>query len=82
MQFGDATVYMNFALKMAQQSNPIAGLVEWAMGIVYQISTYRSNAKLNRYRKSMYAQQLEKMENYLVQGSVYQYTGTKFNKKY
>ena len=82
MQLSDANVYANFALKLFQDNNPLMGFVQWFTAMAYQLATHRSNVKLNHYRKSLYSQQLEKMESYLTEGSVYQFNGRKLNRRY
>ena len=80
---GQATTYAFFAKRMFEQNNPLQGIIAWLTSTVYSLATYRSNIKLTKYRQSLYAQQLARMENYLDQGSPYAYTnGRKLNRKY
>jgi hypothetical protein len=74
--------YVNFVGRSLSQGNPIEAFTSWVTQTVYMLATYRSNIKLNKYRQSMYAQQLARMEGYLDEGSPYAYNGRKFNRKY
>ena len=80
---GQATTYAFFAKRLFEQTNPLQSIVAWFTTSIYTLANYRSNIKLNKYRQSLYAQQLARMENYLDQGSPYAYNnGRKFNRKY
>ncbi len=78
----NANVYVNLAIQMFQRSNPIGELVSRFYVVINMLLTYKSNVKLNKYRHSLYMQQLKRMEGFIVNGSPYTYRGNKMDRKF
>lgn len=65
-----------------QRNNPILQLVaRFEMTIQFMLN-YRSNVKLNRFRHSLYMQQLQRMEGFIQSGSPYQVRGEKIDRRF
>lgn len=77
-----ASVYINLAIQALQRSNPIGELVNSVQSVVYMLMNYNSNVKLNKYRHSLYMQQLRRMEGFLSQGSPYTCRGEKMDRRF
>lgn len=76
------TVYLNFALRFFQRSNPLLELLDRASAIAGLLVNYTSTVKLNKYRHNLYVQQFRRMEGYLSQSSPYQYRGQKMDRRF
>jgi len=74
--------YVNMAVQLFQRSNPLTEILQRLNGIVAFISNYQSNIKLNKYRQSLYMQQLNRMEGYIATGSPYQFRGEKIDRRF
>ena len=77
-----ARIYMAFIVRIAQQNNPVAMGIAWGMHMLQLITTHRSNARLTKYRKSLYDKQLERMNSFLEPETPFKYVGKNFNKRY
>lgn len=66
-----ASVYFNLAIQALQRSNPIGELMDRLRDAIDLLLNYHSNIKLNRYRHSLYMQQLRRMEGFLTNSSPY-----------
>jgi hypothetical protein len=73
--------YLTIAVQMFQRSNPISQVTAAFHQVLYFLSTYRSNVKLNKFRHSLYVQQMQRMEGYL-QDTPQQYQGHKMDRKF
>ncbi len=77
-----ATAYINLAIQAFQRSNPIHEVMGRINAVIHMLVNYQSDVKLNKFRHSLYEQQLKRMEGFLSQASPYQYQGVKIDKKF
>lgn len=77
-----ASTYINLAIDAFRRHNPILEAIDSIQQVLNTVLNYKSNAKLNQYRKSLYMQQLTRMESFIAQGSPYQYRGDKIDRRF
>jgi hypothetical protein len=77
-----AVAYFTMAKQAFQRSNPLSGIVPHLLQFWSLVVNYKSNVRLNQYRKSLYVQQLKRMESFLAEGSPYQYRGKKMDRQF
>jgi len=66
-----------------QRQNPVLMIVGQVQASLNFVMTYQSNVKLNRFRHSLYVQQLKRMEGFIAQGSPYEAgRGEKINRQF
>lgn len=77
-----ATVYFNVAMQALQRNNPVLQVMASIQQALALIMNYKSNLRLNKYRQSLYMQQLRRMEGFITEGSPYQHRGVKMDRKF
>jgi hypothetical protein len=77
----NASVYFNLARQALQRNNPVMEVVARLHMLFRMLMTYNSNVKLNKYRHSLYMQQLKRMEGFISHGSPYSYKGGKMDRR-
>jgi hypothetical protein len=77
-----ASVYINLAVQALQRNNPILELLARIQSTIDLVLNYQSNVKLNKYRHSLYQQQLKRMEGFLTTSSPYTYRGNKMDRRF
>jgi hypothetical protein len=78
----NVATFFNLTLQLLQRNNPIQQALEAVTAFINLVFNYQSDVKLNKFRQSLYMQQMRRMENYLSQASPYQYQGNKIDRRF
>ncbi|MCA9788840.1 MAG: hypothetical protein KC476_02135 [Cyanobacteria bacterium HKST-UBA06] len=75
-------LFLQMVMQAFERNNPGLEFVGRIMELVQFYTNYTSNQKLHRFRHMMYRQQMNRMEEFVSERTIYHYRGNKMDRKF
>lgn len=75
-------LFFQMVMQSFERNNPILEFVDKVFGLIQFYMNYTSNQKLNQFRHMMYQQQMQRMQDFVSERSLYHHRGNKMDRKF